>query len=96
MPERMLGCAVVGCLLVLAVTGLGQAADGSAAGSGSEVTITGSLLCNRACIAEVWDHSPTSGDHTLVLFALEGTPELESELDCIMEECWRGRYEHLT
>ena len=75
---------------VLAVAGHTLAGEDEVVPTSPEITITGSLLCNRACVPEVWDHSPTSGDHTLVLFALEGTPEIEAELDSIMNECWPG------
>ena len=82
MPLKM----IVGAMIALVALGAG----GAAAGSSPEVTITGSLLCNRACVPERWNHDPTSGDHTLALFALAGTPEIEAELNAIMEECWPG------
>ena len=94
MLTRVLAWAVVRCVLTLAVPGLGQAAgekaatDASAAG-GSQVTITGSMLCQRACVPPTWDCSP-AGDHTLVLFALDGTPEIKAALDRIIKECWPG------
>ena len=80
----------VAVVVLWARGGVGRAADEKAATGSPEITITGSMLCQRACVPEVWDHSPTSGDHTLVLFALEGTPQIEAELASIMKECWPG------
>jgi hypothetical protein len=91
---RVLACAVVLCVVTPVLPGFGQAADAKAvpvatATGRSGVTITGSVLCQRACVPPTWDCTPT-GDHTLVLFALDGTPEIKAELDRIMKECWPG------
>ena len=80
---------VVTVVVLWAAGGVGRAADDKAATSSPEITITGSMLCQRACVPPTWDCSPT-GDHTLVLFALDGTPEIEAELASIMKECWPG------
>jgi len=82
MPVKVLVAAVIALVAF--------AAGGAAAGSEQEVTLTGSLLCNRACVPERWNHDPTSGGHTLALFALSGTPEIEATLNSIMQECWPG------
>src|SRR5262245_18863415 len=60
-------------LLVVLVSAIGA--------SGAEVTLKGSLICNGACIPE-----PKEGDHGLVIFAIDGTPEIRDELERIMKE----------
>src|SRR5262245_34391984 len=47
----------------------------------AEVTVKGSLICNGACVPE-----PKEGEHGLVIFAIDGTPEIRAELDRIMKE----------
>jgi len=91
MVTRVLVGAVVACVLTLVALGLGQATEEKAAPAarGPEITLSGSLLCQRACVPPTWDCSPT-GDHTLVLFALDGTPGIRTELDSIMKEGWSG------
>ena len=46
-----------------------------------EVTLKGSLLCNGATLT-----NPKAEDHTPVLFAIEGTPEVQAEVDRIMAD----------
>jgi len=46
---------------------------------GVEVTLKGSLVCNGACIAD-----PKPDDHLLVLYAIDGTPEVRAEVEKIM------------
>jgi formylglycine-generating enzyme required for sulfatase activity len=76
---------LIACALALVVLGLARAAEEK----NVEVTLTGSMLCQRACVPPTWDCSPT-GDHSLVLFALDGTPEIKAELARIMKEDWPG------
>jgi hypothetical protein len=92
MVARALACAVLACALALAVSGFGETSDEDAATvpGGSQITITGSLLCQRACVPPAWDCSP-AGDHTPVLFALHGTPQIETEVDSIMREYCPGQ-----
>src|SRR3954470_9431335 len=42
----------------------------------AEVTLKGNVLCNRATEARPWNWDPKDGDHTPILYAIEGTPEL--------------------
>jgi formylglycine-generating enzyme required for sulfatase activity len=53
---------------------------------GARVTLRGSLVCNGACIPD-----PKVGDHMMVLFAIDGTDEIRSELDRIMKEFYPER-----
>ena len=74
-----------GWTLVLAALGcvvwarIAAAADPPPAGR--EVTLKGSLVCNGACIAD-----PRPDDHLLVLYAIDGTPEVRAEVEKIMAE----------
>jgi formylglycine-generating enzyme required for sulfatase activity len=52
----------------------------------AEVTLKGSLVCNGACIPD-----PKEADHVMVLFAIDGTSEIRSELDSIMKEFYPVR-----
>jgi formylglycine-generating enzyme required for sulfatase activity len=45
------------------------------------VTLKGSLVCNGACIPE-----PRDEDHGMVLFALDGTPDIRAEVEKIMKD----------
>jgi formylglycine-generating enzyme required for sulfatase activity len=52
----------------------------------TEVTLQGNVLCNRATNIRDWFWDPTDGDHTLVIYALEGTPEVTERVGRIMKE----------
>jgi formylglycine-generating enzyme required for sulfatase activity len=58
------------------------------AASGPEVTLKGIMMWEISCVPK-----PTKEDHdkkTMVLFAVEGTPEVAAALDAIMKEHWPG------
>jgi formylglycine-generating enzyme required for sulfatase activity len=48
------------------------------------VTIKGNVLCNRATESKPWFWDPKDGDHTPVIFALEGTPAIADRVRTIM------------
>jgi formylglycine-generating enzyme required for sulfatase activity len=48
------------------------------------VTIKGNVLCNRATATKPWNWDPKDGDHTPVMFAVEGTPEIAEQVRSIM------------
>jgi hypothetical protein len=48
---------------------------------GPEVTVKGVVVCSRATTPQ-----EDAGDHTLLLYAYDGTPEIRSELDQVMEK----------
>jgi formylglycine-generating enzyme required for sulfatase activity len=50
----------------------------------AEVTIKGNVLCNRATVPKPWNWDPTDGDHTPIIYAIEGTPEIAQRVDAIM------------
>jgi len=53
---------------------------------GDEITLRGSLICNGACVPE-----PKTAKHNLVLFAIDGTPEVKADLDRILKESFPDR-----
>jgi formylglycine-generating enzyme required for sulfatase activity len=50
-----------------------------------EATIKGNVLCNRATDTKPWFWDPKDGDHTPVVYALEGTPAIAEQVRKIME-----------
>jgi formylglycine-generating enzyme required for sulfatase activity len=53
--------------------------------SPTELTIKGNVLCNRATDTKDWFWDPKDGDHTPVIYALDGTPEIAGTVRKIME-----------
>jgi len=51
----------------------------------ADVTIKGNVLCNRATDTKPWFWDPKDGDHTPVIYALEGTPTIVGQVRKIME-----------
>jgi len=51
-----------------------------------EVTLKGVLMLEDACTPK----APKETRHMVVLFALEGTPEVATTLDAVMKENWPG------
>ena len=51
----------------------------------AEVTIQGNVLCNRATDRKPWAWDPRDGDHTPIIYAIEGTPEIAERVRRIME-----------
>jgi hypothetical protein len=80
-------CAVVLSAMTLALaSGLSSVGTGAGpSGPQPEVTIKGNVLCNRATDLKPWFWDPNDGDHTPVIYALEGTPEVADKLRSIME-----------
>jgi formylglycine-generating enzyme required for sulfatase activity len=46
-----------------------------------EVILRGSLICNGACVSD-----PKTASHDLVLFAIDGTPDVKAEVDRILKD----------
>ncbi|APW61523.1 formylglycine-generating enzyme family protein [Paludisphaera borealis] len=55
-------------------------------GPRGDVTIKGNVLCNRATDLKPWAWDPGDGDHTPIVYALEGTPAIAERLQEIMKE----------
>jgi formylglycine-generating enzyme required for sulfatase activity len=51
----------------------------------TDVTIKGNVLCNRATDSKPWFWDPKDGDHTPVIYALEGTPAVAEKVQTIMQ-----------
>jgi hypothetical protein len=49
------------------------------------VTIKGNVLCNRATDPKPWSWDPEDGDHTPIIYAIEGTPEITERVRTIKE-----------
>ena len=49
------------------------------------MTIQGNVLCNRATDRKPWAWDPKDGDHTPIIYAIEGTPEIAERVRRIME-----------
>jgi formylglycine-generating enzyme required for sulfatase activity len=49
----------------------------------ARVTIKGNVLCNRATDTKPWFWDPKDGDHTPVIFALEGTPAIAEQVRAV-------------
>src|SRR5262249_18292689 len=56
-------------------------AQGQSPPQPTQVTLKGSLICNGARIPD-----PQDDDHFMVLFAIDGTPEIRAEVDRIIKE----------
>src|SRR5690348_5947287 len=54
-------------------------------GPRAEVTIKGNVLCNRATDPKPWSWDPKDGDHTPIIYAIEGSPAIAEHLRKIME-----------
>jgi hypothetical protein len=61
-------------------------AEGPAPPPGTVVTLKGSMVCNGACIPD-----PKAGDHLMVVFAIDGTPEIRAEVAKIVKEFYPDR-----
>jgi formylglycine-generating enzyme required for sulfatase activity len=76
---RSLGLAI--SFLILAALQGHARGEGQSPPRGSEVTLKGSLVCNGACLVD-----PKDADHGLVLFAIDGSPEIRQTVDQIIKE----------
>lgn len=71
-------------LLMTIVAGTKAQDDKHEPSVGAIVTIKGNVLCNRATETKPWYWDPKDGDHTPVIFALEGTPQIAEQVQSIM------------
>lgn len=78
----------VAVVVLWAAGGIGHAAEPSAAPQGREVRIKGNVLCNRATVPTPWDGTSQDSEHFPVVFAVEGTPEIEATVAELMDSCW--------
>ena len=86
-PGRRRTATRILCVLIVLpwfITGSVHSQEESAESSTS-VTLRGNVICNRATGAKDWFWDPKDGDHTPVIYALEGTPEVNAQLAEIMK-----------
>jgi formylglycine-generating enzyme required for sulfatase activity len=69
------------CFVSLVALAICAHAQSQSSTQGKEVTLQGSMVCNGACIPD-----PKVEDHLMVVFAIDGTPEIRAEVDKIMKE----------
>jgi formylglycine-generating enzyme required for sulfatase activity len=74
---RVAAIMVAWCVL----TGVGLTQGAAPAPAGAEVTLRGSLVCNGACIPD-----PKTEDHVMIIYAIDGTPEIRAEVDRLLAE----------
>jgi hypothetical protein len=72
-------------LLILACSANHLIADEPKA-TGTSLTLKGSMVCNGACIPE-----PKAEDHVMVIFAIDGSPAIRSQVEKIMKECYPAK-----
>jgi formylglycine-generating enzyme required for sulfatase activity len=73
-------------MILMLAPGLAHALDlDEPTGSRAEVTLKGNVLCNRATDPRPWYWDPRDGDHTPLLYAVEGPPAVTERLRKIME-----------
>jgi formylglycine-generating enzyme required for sulfatase activity len=72
-------------ILALSPVAAGTAAQDEKRVPRADVTIKGNVLCNRATDSKPWFWDPKDGDHTPVIYALEGTPAIAEQVRKIME-----------
>jgi formylglycine-generating enzyme required for sulfatase activity len=71
-------------ILVLLMVVAGARAQDDTSAPAAVVTIKGNVICNRSTAMRPWNWDPNDGDHTPVIFALEGTPEIAGHVQSIM------------
>src|SRR5262245_10907050 len=69
---------------LLALLVVVTSARGDDPSSEATVTIRGNVLCNRATDTKPWFWDLRDGDHTPVVYALEGTPAIAERARAIM------------
>src|SRR5579871_2411917 len=85
MPQKRRTGILTAMILALAPVADHTAARDEPQGSRAEVTIKGNVLCNRATDSKPWSWDPKDGDHTPIIYAIEGTPAIAEQVRRIME-----------
>ena len=75
----------VGLLSAMILALISAAGRTSAQEQRAEVTIEGNVLCNRATDRKPWSWDPKDGDHTPIIYSVEGTPAIVERVGRIME-----------
>ena len=80
---RCRGSSILATLLTL-LTAITSARGDGPTTPAATVTIKGNVICNRATDTRPWSWDPRDGDHTPVIYALEGTPAITERVGTIM------------
>lgn len=83
MRSRRLTSTLAVCFFLVGVNPCSVNAQEQSPVKGAVVTLKGSLVCNGACIPD-----PKTDDHSLVLFAIDGTAEIRAEVERIVKELY--------
>ena len=81
MPPQYISSGLAATFLLLVALGNHLQGEEQSAQQATEVTLQGSLICNGACL-----NDPKDTDHGMVLFAIDGTPEIREILGQIVKE----------
>ena len=68
-------CLAAALMIFVAVAGF-DPVQRPAGAPGGQVCLNGGMVCNGACIPD-----PKTEDHVMVLFAIDGTPEIRTEVE---------------
>ena len=82
-PRRRIGIPTM--ILMLAPVVAHASARDEPPGPRAEVTLKGNVLCDRATEPRPWSWDPKDGDHTPVIYAVEGPPAISERLRTIMD-----------
>ena len=83
-PKLM--CVAAGILTWFAASTHGQAPVSRPATRPAEITLIGSMVCNGACIPD-----PKPADHVMVLYAIDGTPQVRAAVAEIVRKHYPER-----
>ena len=83
LPRRF-SHAILGMLAATTI-GAGTGDQSTPPPATEEVTIKGNVLCNRATDTKPWNWDLKDGDHTPVIYALEGSAAIDEEVRKILE-----------
>ena len=83
--SRQCGVRTLAAMILALAIMAAHASATDESGSQAEVTIQGNVLCNRATEPRPWSWDPKDGDHTPIIYAIEGTPEIAERVRRIME-----------
>lgn len=88
MLKTLCALSAVAGVVLWAAGGVGRAVEADSVRPVHEVTIKGNVVCNRATMPTPWDGVSQGSEHIPVVFAVEGTPEIEATVADLMDTCW--------
>lgn len=88
MLKTLCALSAVAGVVLWSAGGVGRAVEADSVRPVHEVTIKGNVVCNRATMPTPWDGVSQGSEHIPVVFAVEGTPEIEATVADLMDTCW--------